>query len=80
MSQSEDEQQLVDYDEEEQERDDSLYVPSTDSDDPTDLGLVRYSSDTLSYDEESRITVDAYGKIILDPNNKFINVGTSSTY
>ena len=45
MPQSDDEQQLVDYEEEEQEQPDSPYAESTDSDDiPTDPGIVRYIS------------------------------------
>ena len=72
MPQSDDEQKEVDYEEEEHEpfgSPDSPYVESTDSDDPTDPGTVRYISDTLSYDGESRLT-DTSGKIILDHHNK----------
>lgn len=63
----------MDYEEEESVREnnspDSPYEASTEDDDPTEAGSERYSSDTLSYDEESRIK-DASGRIIPDPNNK----------
>ena len=70
MSHTEEDENLVDYDEEEEVLSPLMEELSTEDEIPTETGTsaVRYSSDTASYDPESRLRGPS-GNVELSPTN-----------